>query len=431
MKHWLAAGERGLFIRSYIVLAGGLLVVAILLDVGFEALQARQVRVADPWLVSTLRLMESDLAAVPGDAREERATQLGEKLGLELSLLEAADISSATPLGDAPRELVDDSGHVYYLWNSAALNGVLRLGPFAPPTEGWLTRFLPVIFYGSILLIVGLWLRPLLTDLRVLTLASQKFATDYREPLNTAHRTTQLRSLAGNLDEMSARVSQLIQSQKEMTAALSHEMRTPLARVRFAVAVLEGEVDERLHLQLRAVSSDVQQIDDLISDMLDYARLDHPGLRMDCKSVAVEPWLKQVLASCPPHLRLVEVRHENVDTLWMEPRLMELALNNLLANALRYSRSRVSIALAREKGMCRLVVEDDGEGIPQAQRAAVFHAFARLDTSRNRETGGFGLGLAIVARIAALHRGRASADTSASLGGARLMIEWPEAKSAA
>jgi signal transduction histidine kinase len=431
LKDWLAAGERGLFIRSYTVLAGGLLIVAILLDLGFDALQARQVRVADPWLVSTLRLMESDLATVPGDAREERAAKLGDRLGLELSLLEAADISSATPLGDAPRELVDDSGHVYYLWNSTALNGVLRLGPFAPPTEGWLSRFLPVIFYASILLIVGLWLKPLLTDLRVLTQASQKFATDYREPLNTAHRTTQLRSLAGNLDEMSARVSQLIQSQKEMTAALSHEMRTPLARVRFAVAVLEGEVDERLHLQLRAVSNDVQQIDDLISDMLDYARLDHPGLRMDCQPVAVEPWLKQVLASCPPQLRLVEVRHDDVDTLWMEPRLMELALSNLLANALRYSRSRVSIELARENGMCRLVVEDDGEGIPEAQRAAVFHAFARLDTSRNRETGGFGLGLAIVARIAALHRGRASAGASASLGGARLMIEWPEAKSAA
>ena len=427
MKDWLAAGERGLFIRSYMVLAGGLLIVAILLDLGFEALQARQVRVADPWLVSTLRLMESDLATVPAEAREERAVLLGEKLGLELSLLEAADISSATPLGDAPRELVDDSGHVYYLWNSAALNSVLRLGPFAPPAEGWLSRFLPVIFYASILLIVGLWLRPLLTDLRVLTQASQKFATDYREPLNTAHRTTQLRSLAGNLDEMSARVSQLIQSQKEMTAALSHEMRTPLARVRFAVAVLEGEVDERLHLQLRAVSNDVQQIDDLISDMLDYARLDHPGLRMDCQAVSVEPWLKQVLATCPPHLRVVEVRHEKADTLWMEPRLMELALSNLLANALRYSRSRVSIELARENGLCRLVVEDDGEGIPESQRAAVFHAFARLDTSRNRETGGFGLGLAIVARIAALHRGRASADASASLGGARLMIEWPEA----
>ena len=425
MKEWLAAGERGLFIRSYVVLAGGLLIVAILLDLGFGALQARQVRAADPWLVSTLRLMESDLAAVPADARAERAVELGRRLGLEIDLLETGDISGATP-GDIPGELVDDSGRVYYLWHSAALGGAIRLGPFEPESAGWLARLLPVLFYASILLIVGLWLRPLLNDLRLLTDASQKFASDYREPLDTAHRTTQVRSLARNLDDMSARVSQLIQSQKEMTAALSHEMRTPLARVRFAVAVLEGEVDERLHLQLRAVSNDVQQIDDLISDMLDYARLDHPGLRMDCQSVALAPWLAQVLATCPPHERIVNVRHEGLETLWMEPRLMELALSNLLANALRYARRNVSIELARDKGLCRMVVEDDGEGIPEDRRASVFHAFTRLDTSRNRDTGGFGLGLAIVARVAMLHRGRVSAASSASLGGARLALEWPE-----
>ena len=68
MKEWLAARHRGLFIRSYVVLAGGLLVAAILLDLGFDALQTRQVRAADPWLESTFRLMESELASVsPGD----------------------------------------------------------------------------------------------------------------------------------------------------------------------------------------------------------------------------------------------------------------------------------------------------------------------------------------------------------------------------
>ena len=426
MKPWLAAGERGLFIRSYMVLAGGLLIIAMLLDLGFDALQARQARAADPWLVATLRLMENELAAAPGDARAELAAELGQRLGLGLELLDSGDISSATPLGDAPRELTDDAGNVYYLWRSAALGSTLRLGPFEPQSEGLLTRLLPLLFYASILLIVGLWLRPLLTDLRVLTEASQKFASDYREPLDTAHRTTQLRSLAGNLDDMSARVSQLIQSQKEMTAALSHEMRTPLARVRFAVAVLEGEVDERLHRQLRAISNDVQQIDDLISDMLDYARLDHPGLRMDCRDVPLEPWLGQVVAGCAPHSRNVTTRRpEDLQTAWMEPRLMELALSNLLANALRYARRDVRIEMMREQGMYRLAVEDDGEGIPEAHRSSVFHAFTRLDTSRNRETGGFGLGLAIVARIATLHRGRVSADTSASLGGARLALEWP------
>jgi signal transduction histidine kinase len=426
LKEWLAARHRGLFIRSYVVLAGGLLVAAILLDLGFDALQSRQVRAADPWLESTFRLMESELASVsPGD-RAAFAQSLGSKLDLELSVLDAADISGAMPEEAGARELEGEDGKIYYLWNSQALHGSLRLGPFEPPRESAVVRFLPVLFYGSILLIVGLWLRPLLRDLRILTEASRKFATDYREPLDTASRTTQLTSLATNLDDMSAKVSQLIQSQKEMTAALSHEIRTPLARVRFAAAVLEGEVDEHLRGQLRAVNADVQQIDDLISDMLDYARLDHPGLRMNRQEVPLAPWLRQVVAMSPPHEKAVStLQQDGIETAWMEPRLMELALSNLLANALRYARQRVTITVLREQDTFRLVVEDDGKGIPEVDRTSIFRAFTRLDDSRNRDTGGFGLGLAIVARIAALHRGRVVAETSASLGGAKLALEWP------
>jgi signal transduction histidine kinase len=428
LKEWLQARHRGLFVRSYVVLAGGLLVVAILLDLGFSALQSRQVRAADPWLVHTFQLMETQLAAAPASERAELASRLASKLKLEIDVLETTDISSAAPLESGPRELEDDDGRIYYLWHSDVLKGAIRLGPFEPARESLVVRFLPVLFYASILLIVGLWLRPLLRDLRVLTVASQKFATDYREPLDTASRITQLKSLANNLDDMSARVSQLIQSQKEMTAALSHEMRTPLARVRFAAAVLEGEVDESLRGQLRAVNADVQQIDDLISDMLDYARLDHPGLRMVCQTVPLEPWLRQVLLSCPPHQKNVSTSQPGgIDTAWMEPRLMELALSNLLANALRYAKQRVNVTVMRDKDLYHLVVEDDGEGIPESDRTAIFGAFTRLDTSRNRDTGGFGLGLAIVARIAALHRGRVVAEASSTLGGAKLELQWPTA----
>jgi signal transduction histidine kinase len=426
MREWMRTRHRGLFIRSYAVLAGGLLVVAILLDFGFDALQSRHARPADPWLVSTLRLMESELAAVPVAERAARAAEIATTLGLEVDVLDLADISGAGAKGSAPRELEDDNGRIYFLWNAPALDGAIRLGPFEPTRDSALMRFLPLVFYASILLIVGWWLRPLLRDLRVLTAASQKFATDYREPLDTASHTTQLTSLATNLDDMSAKVSQLIQSQKEMTAALSHEMRTPLARVRFAAAVLEAEVDERLRAQLRAVNADVQQIDDLITDMLDYARLDHPGLRMDCREVPLAPWLQQVLSILGSHDKVVRTVHDDALTgVWMEPRLMELALSNLLANGLRYARRQVVVTVTREGEWYRLVVEDDGDGIPEADRIAVFRAFTRLDTSRNRDTGGFGLGLAIVARIAALHRGRVIAGNSASLGGARLALEWP------
>jgi two-component system, OmpR family, sensor kinase ParS len=424
VKAWLSARHRGLFIRSYVVLAGGLLVAAIVLDLGFSALQSRQVRAADPWLVSTLRLMESELATVPPAGRDARAAEIGNRLGLEITLLETGEIAGGTP-DPVPQELENDDGKIYFLWKSTALNGAIRLGPIEPPRESAIMRFLPVLFYGSILLVVGLWLRPLLRDLRLLTHAAQKFASDYREPLNTASQTTQLTSLATNLDDMSARVSQLIQTQKEMTAALSHEIRTPLARVRFAAAVLEGQVDDHLRDQLRAVNTDVQQIDDLISDMLDYARLDHPGLRMNCQAVPLAPWLRQIIASSPPHERKVEVRHDGLETAWMEPRLMELAVSNLLANALRYAKARVQISVLRDHDVYRLAVEDDGEGIPEGERATVFRAFTRLDTSRNRQTGGFGLGLAVVARIAALHHGRVMAGTSRELGGARLALEWP------
>jgi two-component system, OmpR family, sensor kinase ParS len=423
---WLTARHRGLFIRSYLVLAGGLLVVAVLLDAGFSALQPHVRRAADPWVESTFRLMEAELAAAPPALRAALAVKVGQQLHVGIDLLDVGDIAGAKASEPGPRELRDESGNVYFLYQSAALHGFIRLGPFQPPVESLLMRFLPVVFYASILLIVGLWLRPLLRDLTVLTAASQKFASDYREPLDTARRTTHLTSLATNLDDMSARVSQLIQTQKEMTAALSHEIRTPLARVRFAAAVLEGEVEPALRSQLRDINADVQQIDDLISDMLDYARLDHPGVRMQMQNVPLEPWIATIVASNPPHDRAVgTVLQDGLDSAWMEPRLMELALSNLLANGLRYARHTVNVTMARDASLYRLTVEDDGEGIPEGERTAIFRAFTRLDTSRNRNTGGFGLGLAIVARIAALHRGRVSAAASATLSGAKLTLEWP------
>jgi signal transduction histidine kinase len=159
--------------------------------------------------------------------------------------------------------------------------------------------------------------------------------------------------------------------------------------------------------------------------MLDYARLDHPGLRMDMQSVTLEPWLHQIVASCPPHEKSVAILHPGLESAWMEPRLMELAISNLLANALRYARRKVLLSVTREGARYRIAVEDDGEGIPEEDRTRVFRAFTRLDTSRNRKTGGFGLGLAIVARIAALHRGRVTAGVSDGLGGASLSLDWP------
>src|SRR5690606_35303392 len=103
----------------------------------------------------------------------------------------------------------------------------------------------------------------------------------------------------------------------------------------------------------------------------------------------------------------------------------DLALSNLLVNAARYAAKRIRIEFDARDDVYTLAVEDDGPGIPEDRRSEVFKAFARLDDSRSRGTGGYGLGLAIVARIAALHGGEARAAPS-SLGGARIVIAWPK-----
>jgi signal transduction histidine kinase len=108
----------------------------------------------------------------------------------------------------------------------------------------------------------------------------------------------------------------------------------------------------------------------------------------------------------------------------MDARLMALATSNLLSNAERHADSTFRLRMSRRGDGFELSVEDDGKGVPEAARDSVFKAFTRLDDSRSRETGGYGLGLAIVARIAALHGGDASVSESADLGGASFKVCW-------
>jgi signal transduction histidine kinase len=430
LKEWVKGRDRRLFIRSYFVLAGGLLIVALLLDRGFSALQDRQALIQDPWLGKTFQLIEKELSTAPPAQRDAVAMQMSQRLALPVRVVEPTQIAVASPISKEVQSLVDENGNAHYLQYSTALGAAIRLGPVPQPVGKSLFRFLPALFYLSILLIVGLWLRPLFKDLRVLTEASQKFAADYREPLSTAARTTQLTRLATNLDDMSGRISHLIQSQKELAAALSHEMRTPLARIRFALAVIGNQVDASAQAQLRDVNTDVEQIDKLIANMLDYARLDHPGVETKWQNIALEPWLQHVVSVYGARDKTVRVISGNdLTEVWMEPRLMELALSNLVANAYRYAKSRVSVTVDQRAGYFRIFVEDDGEGIPESLRDRVFRAFTRLDTARNRDTGGFGLGLAIVARVAALHRGSVSVGSSETLGGAKFVLKWPQTMS--
>jgi signal transduction histidine kinase len=107
-----------------------------------------------------------------------------------------------------------------------------------------------------------------------------------------------------------------------------------------------------------------------------------------------------------------------------EPDLLEQVFSNLLQNALRYADTTVRVSGGREDGSAVIAVEDDGRGVPSDRRAEIFERFLRLDESRDRDDGGLGLGLAIVAEIVRAHHGSVQVGDS-DLGGARFDVELP------
>ncbi|TFH87049.1 HAMP domain-containing protein [Billgrantia azerbaijanica] len=228
---------------------------------------------------------------------------------------------------------------------------------------------------------------------------------------------------------MAAQVQSLLRAQQEMIRAVSHELRTPVARIRFAVQMVEDMTDEEaVRRQLSGIDGDIEELDGLIDEILTYARLGgDQNMRLETEPVDCRAMAERVVEALVPlhrQLRLHVVPGDEIEV-EAEPRYLQRALQNLVANACSHARREVRITLQAEPAAVRLDVEDDGPGVPEAHRQAIFKPFARLDDSRTRRSGGYGLGLSIVQKIMTWHGGSAMVDDSPDLGGARFMLLLP------
>nr|WP_254627536.1 ATP-binding protein [Myxococcus sp. CA040A] len=231
-------------------------------------------------------------------------------------------------------------------------------------------------------------------------------------------------ALSAAVNHMGAELQRSITLRDELLHNTSHELRAPSQRLHFSLALAReaSEPDAREHAFDR-VERSLSELDALIDELLTYARLKahgaHKETRVDvrpvlaalCETLTLLPH-KAVLAAPGPDEEPLVVR--------VEARLIERATSNLILNALRHANSRVQVSLSREERVIHIHVDDDGPGIPLAERERIFEPFHRLDDERH----GFGLGLAIVHRIAEVHGGSVRALGSA-LGGARFTLSFP------
>jgi len=297
----------------------------------------------------------------------------------------------------------------------------------APLVKVVVAVFLVVVLTGFALA----W--PLARRLRKLERVADRISAGDLEARANVSSKDAVGRLARRFNAMADRVQVLLEKQHQLIQGVSHELRTPAARIRFGLEMLQtaGSEEERTR-RIDAIDEDLDELDLLVGDLFGYIKSGDRALRLKRREVVVSEEMRDLLkrqGELWPEIDCV-LRADDDLTVSADRQLLRRALRNLLDNALRHARSQVALDLRREADAVVVAVSDDGPGVPEEDRERIFEPFSRVDASRSRESGGAGLGLAIVQRILEAHGGDVQVETAEG-GGARFETRWPSEATAA
>jgi signal transduction histidine kinase len=284
--------------------------------------------------------------------------------------------------------------------------------------EDWWLRQVVLTFALTLaaLLLPALWIGyRLARRIGAFARAADQFGRNPDAPPLPVQGPYELQQAAGAFNRMQARIQRLVSDRTMMMAAVSHDLRTPLARVRFRINDLEPGVRD-------AIAEDIRQMDELITQMLAFTRdaLPHAERRRFDLSALAQSLVDDLADSGG------EVSFQGPEKLTVEGNLAAVrrVLSNLLDNALKYA-GHAGVELKVEGDIALAIVQDHGPGVPKGMEEAIFEPFRRLEPSRNRKTGGVGLGLAIARNLARGHGGDIVLEPSDPNGGARFVFSLP------
>ncbi|WP_085711474.1 MULTISPECIES: ATP-binding protein [unclassified Pseudomonas] len=366
-----------------------------------------------------------------GAAREAQLDALRPHYGLTLSLVEAdqLNLSEEEKAELAQGLLVIRHDYTQFISN---IDGGSQLLSIKLPPEPSLMPFYISAAYMMLAVLLGIvlyfWVRPHWRDLEKLRLAAERFGDNDLSARIQLSKRSNIRDLAEHFNLMAARIEGLIANQRELTNAVSHELRTPIARLSFELDQLKQQPDASQNRELIAdMYADLGELEEMVSELLTYASLERGATVITRENIQAANWLDSVVGSVALEAEAAGVQlligECRVDEVRIEPRFMARAVINLLRNAIRYAEQRVEVSLVRIGDQYEVQVNDDGPGVPLAGREKIFEPFSRLDASRDRRTGGFGLGLALVRRVSQSHGGRVEVGDS-PWGGASFRMTW-------
>ena len=430
------------FVRVYASIAAVLFVGAFAtLFLANRAFQEARRAGFEERMTETVKRIRDGARQVPGDAGRPGAAfdvlRESIRFPIRLEAMETAPLSPEQKGRLREGEIVAVfEGEEPRLYAALSEGQVMIMGPFPPPKPGTgrgyfrPPDFLFIGVLAGILLMLGITIyvliRPLERRIDALSDVAARFGRgdlDARAPVD---RDDAIAELAGTFNRMAERIGDLVERQKELLRAVSHEFRTPLSRLFFLVDEAQAAKEpEEQGRHLARIQSTLTDMNDLVEELLTFVRLEGDTAEPARETVDVPSVVHEVIEGIPdlPGGLLLETLCDPVE-LSVVPHYFRRAVLNLITNAVRHAHEQVRITCSQENGTVHFSVEDDGPGIPEEARKKVLEPFFRLDESRSTGKGGTGLGLAIVQRVMALHGGGVSVAES-PLGGARFTLLFP------
>jgi two-component system, OmpR family, osmolarity sensor histidine kinase EnvZ len=425
---------RSFYGRAVLILVIPIVVIQIVLSVVF--IQRHYERVTQQLTQNTLQVLQlalHDIAKAP--SVDLGLQEMGAVLGAMDIQLAPQDLPVPT---DVARDWVDLAGREVALVLQTELPGYLgadliavpgRLRVWIDTPHGILQIVMPrslvsatnphqllvIVFLASVLMagIAFQFLRLQVRPIRRLGEAAEAYGRGESVPLRSSG-AREIRAAALAFIDMRNRIERQNAQRKVMLSGVSHDMRTPLTRMRLILSMMDPDDDTE------ALRTEVQDLERLLNSFLDYSRgQGAPNKRqVDLAALAQHQCARFGTGRVQFEPAVPLIAH-------LDAALIERAMDNLISNALRHGQN-VRVSLKRDDDAPLLVVEDDGPGIPARDRARAQDPFVRLDDARNQDQGsGVGLGLAIVAEIARAHDGTLTLDDSPSLGGLRATLSLP------
>jgi len=365
----------------------------------------------------------------------QHSTAINKRLGYPVEIYQLSDFYGDQDFLSALQSgrivtLADKNNALIYYKNTSDQHHIIALGPLPDSPSSYETLVISV-YYLLVAVILFLWLRPFSKDLHELCLAAMRFGDNNFSTRVTVNQNSSILPVADAFNSMAQRIEDLASAHKDLTHAVSHELKTPLSRFKFSLEMIEqSDHAKQRTAYLRAMKDDVRELDELIEEMLRYAQFSVDNLTLNLESVVTKDCLQDIISCYDLDKHQISIQcvvnpRQQPDIIRIDKQMMSRAVHNLIRNGLQYAHSQLCITLRLMNNTICLQIEDDGPGIPAQYRNQIFQPSTRLDSSRNRQSGGHGLGLAITQKIVQQHNGRIHVF-KLSLDGAGFQLTWPD-----